>query len=215
MAKLRAVLFDLDGTLRDTRELIHDALDYAFRAHGLRSPSREELRPYIHHLSFVHDEFASGIDPEAFGASYSARTNELLPQVQLYADVERILSIVHDLYKVAVVTAGQSAPQYIERYGLTAYIDTIVGANDITKQKPDPEGIDVALKRLGVEPSGSVMIGDLATDIRAAEAANLATSIGITHGFGTAERLTQAGADYIIDSLAELPAILQQIDDKR
>lgn len=212
MPKVKAVLFDLDGTLRDTRDLIHDALDHTFRTHGLRVPSHEELKPYIHHHSFVQKQFAPNISLEAFEATYGAQIDELLPYVQLYKDVEEVMRSVHEQHKTAVVTAGKSAPREIPRYGLAPYVDVIVSANDITKHKPDPEGVNLALERLGVAPSHAILIGDLATDIQAAKRAGLATTVGITHGFGSRDSLKKAGADYIIDSLAELPVALEAIE---
>jgi len=82
--KLQAVLFDLDGTLRDTTELIYSALDHTFKYYGVPSPSAEDLAPYIHHHTFVRKRFAPDINLEDFERVYGAKADALLTEVQLY-----------------------------------------------------------------------------------------------------------------------------------
>jgi len=107
-----------------------------------------------------------------------------------------------------------SAPQDVKDYDIDQYLDVLVSASDIAKHKPDPEGIDLALSRLKVRPEEAIMVGDMATDIQAAQAAKLAATVGITHGMGSKQSLDAAGADYIIDSLTDLSAVLAKIEQK-
>lgn len=215
MAKLKAILFDLDGTLRDTRQLIYDALEYTFQAHGKRVPSKEELAPYIHHHSYVREQFMPEVSMEDFDGVYAAHIDQALLEVQLYPGTNELLTELKAAgYKLAVVTAGRRAPRDMRAYGIADYFDAIVGGDDISAHKPDPEGTLLALERLGVQPTEAIMIGDMPTDVRAARAAGLKAFVGITHGLSSRESLEQSGADYIIDSLAELPEVIAAIEKK-
>lgn len=213
MSKIKAVLFDLDGTLRDTRELIYASLDHAFRGLGLASPTRAELLPYIHHHMFVHEKFAGSVDFKKFEQAYVSKVDELLPQVKMYLKAQEVLGELQRAgYKLGLVTGARRAQEAAEKYGIAEYLDVIVGAREITKHKPDPEGLQLALQQLGILPNQVVYVGDLAVDAKAAQTADLRAFIGITHGFATAAELKAAGADYIIDSLAELPAVIKKIE---
>ena len=215
MAKLKAILFDLDGTLRDTRELIYSALDHAFTELGLPSPTVEELAPYVHHHSFVHKQFAPDVTLEDFEQVYGAKVEQMLPGVQLYEQAAETLEQLQAAgYKLAIVTAARSAPQGVQDHGIDTYLSTLVSARDITKHKPDPEGTKLALERLHVAPEEAIMVGDMPTDTQAGQAAGLLATVGVTHGLGSKEALQAAGTDYIIGSLGELPAVIKKIEQK-
>jgi phosphoglycolate phosphatase-like HAD superfamily hydrolase len=84
----------------------------------------------------------------------------------------------------------------------------IVTCEDVTKTKPDPEGILKLIDTLGVKTEEAVVLGDHTVDIQAATAAGV-RSIGISHGFGTPAELKEAGAIRIVDDLASLPRIIE------
>jgi phosphoglycolate phosphatase-like HAD superfamily hydrolase len=81
---------------------------------------------------------------------------------------------------------------------------TVVTAADTVKPKPDPEGLLLALHRLGSSPDEALVIGDHTIDIESAKNASVVVSIGVTHGFDDRERLLSSNPTKIIDSLKEL-----------
>ena len=213
MSKLKAVLLDYDGTLRDSSQLIYEALEHTFTSHGLPMPSRQQLKPLIHHHSNIHREFASHLTFEEFDAPYMRKVVELLPEVRLYEGVEKALQRLHERgYKLALVTAANSAAEQVKKQGIGHYFDTIVSGKDIINHKPDPEGILLALKRLDVAAEDAIMVGDLPTDLQAGQAAGLRATIGITYGMGSREALTASGANQVIDSMDQLISAIVAIE---
>ena len=93
-----------------------------------------------------------------------------------------------------------------ETFGLPGF--TVVTSDDTTKHKPDPEAPNLAMRRLGVGPHESAGLGDHRIDMRTFINAGIDRRIGVTHGFDDRVELEAAGATNIIDSFAELPAIL-------
>lgn len=91
-------------------------------------------------------------------------------------------------------------------YRLPAF--TVVTADDTLRHKPDPEGLNLAMQRLGVLPDASIVLGDHKVDMQTAISAGVKQRIGITHGFDDKPTLEAAGATEIIDSLNELTALL-------
>lgn len=93
-----------------------------------------------------------------------------------------------------------------EFYDLPAF--TVVTADDTTGHKPDPEGLNLAMQRLGVSPDVSAVLGDHKVDMQTASSAGVARRIGITHGFDDKPTLEAAGATDVIDSLHVLPTLI-------
>lgn len=84
----------------------------------------------------------------------------------------------------------------------------IVTCDDVTKTKPDPEGILQLLEKLAIRPEEALVIGDHAADMQAATAAGI-IGIGISHGFGTPAELKEAGARQVIDDIASLAKLIE------
>jgi pyrophosphatase PpaX len=211
--KLKAVLFDFDGVLRDSRSVIWEAYHHAFRVHNLPAYSEQELLPYLHHHSFVHQQFASEIPVDAFVGSYKQKLEELWANMQLYDEApELIRGLSERGYRLALVSSAVELEDLLAEAGLLHLFDALVGGDDVTNFKPHAEPVLVALERLGIEAQDAIMVGDMGPDIEAAKAAKLRATVGILHGFGTEQILVKAGADKIIASLTELGQAIQEIE---
>lgn len=212
MAKLKALLFDLDGTLRDSREAIYPSIEHAFSFHGLPVPARHELEQYSHSLRAVHAGFAVPVTYDAFLAAYDASLATLLHIIVPYQGAWELLEDLHREYKIGLVSSARQAKRALELDKILHLFDVVIGGLDTDKHKPDPTPINMALAQLKVDPTEAVMIGDLAADVQSAHNAGLRAAIGVTHGFGSRGHLEAASADYIIDSLSELLPTLAIIE---
>lgn len=96
-----------------------------------------------------------------------------------------------------------------EEYSLPGL--AIVTCDDVRATKPDPEGINLAMKLLEVSPASSIALGDHSADMQAAFRANIPIRIGITHGFDEAAILKNAGATVTLDSLNDVAASLGKV----
>ncbi|CAN5380871.1 HAD family hydrolase [soil metagenome] len=212
--KISAVLFDLDGTLRDTRDTIYTAVKHAVKEHSGQEVSNEDLADYMHHHSHVHQRFASHVSLAEFERVFHAKLYEMLPSVELYQHaVETIVQLHKAGQKLAIISSAKPAEirQFLERAGIAQYFDGIAGDDGVLARKPSPEPVLAAIDQLGVAVGECVMVGDMRVDMQAAAAAGVPVKVGITHGFEDADLLKAAGADYIIDSLAELPAVIDNL----
>jgi len=115
-----------------------------------------------------------------------------------------------DLYLNDTVDNQQKLQAFTERvkavYGLPEF--AVITADDVSKTKPDPEGILKLLDRLELTPDEVVAMGDHPVDVLAAHAAGV-HAIGTTHGFSTAAELKSAGAIRTVASLLEIPGIIE------
>jgi phosphoglycolate phosphatase len=115
--------------------------------------------------------------------------------------------------KMALLTgSGANVKNLYEHHDIHNYFESVVHRERLTKQKPDPEGFYLAMKELGLAPDRSVMVGDSSNDMLAGRNAGAYRVVGVSYGGGTREELEKAGADYVVDSVAELSALLKAGD---
>jgi pyrophosphatase PpaX len=112
---------------------------------------------------------------------------------------------------LAIVTSKASpiARQSLEFVGLDRYFPVLVGYDETTRHKPDPEPVRAALGRLGVSADNAVFVGDSPHDIRAGNGAGVMTVAALWGPFDR-ETLALAGPDHFIECLADLPGVLER-----
>ena len=202
-----AILFDLDGTLIDSIQLIVEAAEHAFRGRTGRAPSRTEWvagigTPLVSQLrAFATDED----DLARLVAGY--RTYQQMHHDRLTRCFDGVVSALTRLrgrgHTLGVVTSKMDAiaRRSLDHVGLSPLMDVVVGADACTRHKPDPEPVRLALTRLGYAPHEAMYVGDTVHDIAAGRAAGVRT-IGVTWGACTREQL--CGADEVVDSIPEM-----------
>lgn len=218
MQQIRAVLFDLDGTLieSDDRWVDKIAARLAFLHHVWRRADLVALARWIvmtaetpsnYFLSAVEH---LGLKTSFFGLTDRLRRARGLATQERSATVEgslELLETLHGSYRLAVVTtrARAEALAFLAHSGLEAYFEAVVTRQDVLRMKPHPEPIRKAAKLLDVTPDVCLMIGDTTNDVLAARRAG-AYAIGVLSGFGTRRELERAGADLIMERAGELLA---------
>lgn len=115
-----------------------------------------------------------------------------------------------NLFKADETDVGERLNAFIARakavYGMPHL--TVVTCEDVTKTKPDPEGILTLMSQMELAADEVIVLGDHAVDMQAAAAAGV-PGIGISHGFGTPAELKEAGAIRVVDDIASLPRMIE------
>lgn len=213
---IRAIIFDLDGTLVDSMGVVHEALNLILRDLGLREVSREEMAELAGmRLSEILRAMAPWLGPKAaeegelrFKRIYSAS------ELRLIAGVGEALERLRGMgIRMGIVTTTPKEPAcaLIDRLGISGYFRVLVAVEDVERPKPHPDGPLRASRALGIDPRDCAFVGDSPNDIRAGRAAGTRT-IGVLTGFSSRERLAREGADLIIESVAELPSAIPELD---
>ena len=207
---LRAVLFDVDGTLLDTTEFIYGGFDHTLAAHGYTANDRAGYaRVMGKPLDVCYAELAPGCDSVLLCETHRTWQTDNLHLAAAYPEAVAVLRMLHGAgLRLAAITSRsrRTSVHTVEQAGLADYLDLILSYEDVTAIKPDPAPLLLALERLGVAPPEAVMVGDTDADILAGKAACTRT-VGVTYGFHGREVLA-AGPDATIDRLGELPALL-------
>jgi phosphoglycolate phosphatase len=130
---------------------------------------------------------------------------------QPYAGAAESLRTLHDAgLRTAVVTNKQHrfAEALLRRLGLADWVDVVVGGDTCARRKPDPQPLFFACESLQVPPSESLMVGDSVNDVQAARAAGIPV-VCVSYGYNEGRDPRTLECDLLLDSLSELPALLQ------
>jgi pyrophosphatase PpaX len=208
-----AVLFDLDGTLIDSIELILGAMRHAFEGFDGHVPTDEEWRAGIGiplHTAlrgFTSDE----ADVERLFNRY--REYQLEHHDTLVRPYDGIVETVRRLaeagHPIALVTSKSDwmAHKALVHVGLDTLIPVVVGCDTCVNHKPHPEPVERALALLDAEPGNALFVGDSPHDVQSGRAAGVFT-VGVTWGAFARSEMEASGADAVIDRIEELSGVL-------
>lgn len=205
------VVFDLDGTLVDTIELIVASYQHAFRTVLGREEDEARIRAWIGQPLLRCFQEASMPHADALFAAYTAWNEANTARlVRPYAGIGALLADLTAMgAKVAVATSKRRPPAEwaLSLTGLTDLVPVLVTMEDTAVHKPDPTPLLLAVARLGGEPGRAAYIGDAVVDVRAAQAAGMA-GIGVLWGAGTEADVRAAGPDAVAPTVAALRSLL-------
>ena len=211
----RLFLFDLDGTLIDSKadiiksvNLALDRLNFpridaariaGFVGEGVQKLIQRTLRE------------STGNDPENDLVNGATRIyleeygRHLMDNTRLYPGVKEALDALYWADHAVITNKPEMfSRRILEALGVAAHFGRILGGDSVEKRKPDPDPLRQVMAQFRTLPAETAMIGDSRVDIRAGKAAGTITC-GILGGFGTREELEKEGCDLIIENAAELP----------
>jgi phosphoglycolate phosphatase len=202
-----AILFDLDGTLVDSRRDLAASVNFALRALALPERPAEEIFGFIGEGArrLLERSVAPRLEAlEPALAAWSRHYAEhLLDTTRAYPGVAELLDRLRPPLAVHTNKPGDFARRILDGLGLAPRFAQVVGGGDGPARKPDPEGARAILARLGVAPDRAVYVGDSHIDVATAHAAGL-RFVGVAWGLGGEARLRDAGASEIVATSEEL-----------
>lgn len=203
-APIRAVLYDFDGTLADSTELIMQCWRHTMNTHlGHCPPDEEWLSGFGRTLEDQIARFSrSDEEQQAMLESYRAHQNELFDTaLHPFPGAEATLAeLARRGIRLAIVTSRmrRATLRGLDICGLASHFDVVVTPDDVANPKPDPEPVILALQRLGVTAEEALFVGDSPYDVAAGRAAGTRTAAALWGPFPRAV-LEEAGADYFFD----------------
>jgi len=202
------VVFDIDGTLTRTNDLIFATFNHVMSRHCGRTyepreiialfgpPEEGALLPLVgeERLPIVMDELCA----------YYKEHHQAM--ASLHPGIDDVLSFLKGKDVPLGVFTGKgrrTAMITLDSLGITGFFDMIVSGNDVVRHKPDPEGIRKFIAAYGIPPSDVLMVGDAAGDVTASRGAG-ATSVAVLWDSYDRERVLRAGPDMVFDDVQGL-----------
>ena len=211
--RLQTALFDLDGTLIDSIQLILDSYHHTLAHHGLPARTDEEWLKGVG--TPLHVQFADWRQSpeilEAMIATY--REYNLKHHDRMVTVYPGVLEAVREI-KAAGIQTGlvtsknrQGALRGLKLVGLAALMDVLVCADEVANPKPHPEPVEKAVELLGADPATTVYVGDSIHDMLSGRAAGVRTAAALWGPFGR-EYLDAAKPDYWLETPKDLVSFL-------
>ncbi len=208
--KIKAILFDLDGTLVDTSEFIYQAYEHTLSLYKYKVIKRKLLAPHIGRgLSAIYKDLAPKGDNKSLMETHNSFQEKHFYLVKSFPDILGVIKKLRKTgLKIGIVTSRyKNTPKTLESAGLNPNLfDVIITADNVTNPKPDPEGIILALDKLKIKPEEAIFVGDATVDIEMGKNAKVKT-VGVIYGFG-GKGISKSNPDYVIDNIEQLLDIL-------
>jgi len=211
--KLKAIIFDLDGTLVDSTQSHVLAWLEASRIFGLRNIKADDVMKLMGKTS--HDIALSLIRLARSNEEMTEKMAKLKDRLfsEKYASSVKPIDCSHDLVlefkkrklKICVVSSNPRdiIRKMLNAANLISLVDVIVGQDEVKEGKPSPEPIILALKRLSIKSENAIVIGDSIYDIIAARKANV-KAIGVNEEENKRKEMIKYGASMVFSSLCSL-----------
>jgi len=205
---VHTVLFDLDGTIIDTNELIIQSFLHALKGTVPESFGREQIIPYMGMtLVYQMQQFAGRDQVDDLVRAY--REHNLRhhdEMVTLFPGVEETMLALRERgVKLGIVTTKMrdSTERALRLLGIRSYLDVIVTLDDVERPKPHPEPVLRAISALGSAPSATLMLGDSPADMQSAATAG-AIPVGVAWSLKGEAVLREAGAKHVVQDMGQL-----------
>jgi len=211
------ILFDLDGTLTDPKVGITTCVRYALADAGIDEPDLDKLEPFIGPpLTDSFRDFYGMNEAQIQRAidKYHERFDKVgIFENEIIEGIPELLKQLKEQGRKVSIASSKPTPlvvRILEHFAIAQYFDSVVGSEYDGTRGTKEEVVEEAIRRLvpsGYHKEDVAMVGDRKFDIYGAQAHGL-TGIGVRFGYAGEHELEEAGADYIVDDVAQLGHLL-------
>lgn len=209
MKKIRLFVFDFDGTLVDTKRDIADSVNLTLAQLKVRTLPRETIYAYIGSgvgplLTRALEGTGAGGIPEAVEVFIKHYDERLLDHSHFYPNCRETLNFFAG--KIHAICSNKPArfiKKILTELGSLDQFPTIIGGDEPSRKKPDPQGLMDILATHEIPADEAVMVGDSPIDIETGRRAKVSVC-AVTYGLSERKSLEEAQPDWIIDDFAEL-----------
>lgn len=211
-AAIRLVVFDFDGTIGDTRRNIVLTMRQVMERLHMPVASEEicastiglPLKDCFRTIYPALTDDGAERCAECYRELFFANAKKLVPQL-----FPHVLETMEELRRHGVTLAiassrtSQSLQGFVDDMGLRGLVAMVIGSDEVTRHKPDPEPVTLILDKLGFSAAETLVVGDMPLDIQMGHAAGCHTC-AVTYGNATRHELQNASPDLIIDDMSLL-----------
>ncbi|MFK3960539.1 pyrophosphatase PpaX [Guptibacillus hwajinpoensis] len=207
---INTILFDLDGTLINTNDLIMASFRHTFEHFYPGRYEDEELKQFIGeplYLTFAKHDERRAEEMVAFYREHNIANHDKLV-TEFDGVFETVKTLSENGYKLAIVTSKMrnTVEMGLKLTELDQFFPVVITVDEVENPKPHPEQLETAMKELRSDREETIMVGDSQYDILAGQNAGV-TTVGVSWTIKGSDFLASFKPDYLIDHMGELLAI--------
>jgi len=204
---LKCIVFDMDGTLTQTNQLIYDSFNYIAQKYAGRTYSIPEITAMFGPpeeealLAIVHPEQIDSVMKD-YLSFYRTNHKQL---ARIYPGMEKILRSIKDRGKILALFTGKGTPTAtitLQEFSIEKYFEYVVTGNDVVKRKPSSEGLFKIMKHFALQPEEILMVGDSVDDVKAAHEAGVKIAAVVWDSYSK-EKVLQMKTDLVFNDTKE------------
>ncbi len=208
--KLDAVIFDIDGTLTYTNELIFKSINHVYRIYRGKDLTPEEVIAMFGPTEEELFEKEFGEEADKVAVDYFNYYSDNHHIAGLYQGLDEILAHLKERGIFLGVFTGKgkrSATITLDKTGVLGYFDMLIAGDDVINKKPSGEGLRKILERSGAAPERTLMIGDAPGDVKASRDAGVKVASVLWDSYAK-EKVESLGSDHYVYSVDELKSLI-------
>ncbi len=216
MSRLKCVIFDMDGTLTQTNQLIFDSFNYIAQKYAGKRYSEPEITAMFgppEEGALLHIVDRSRLDEVMQDYLSYYRSHHAL--ASLYPGIREVLDFLKRAgVKLALFTGKgiHTTTITLEEFGLKDYFDLVVTGNDVVEHKPSAEGIRKILNEFGLRPEEALMVGDAVADVKASHEAGVRIAAVVWDSYSK-DQVLKMKTDVVFENVEEFKAwVRRQFD---
>lgn len=207
MKRVKCIVFDMDGTLTQTNQLIYDSFNYIAQKYAGRTYTIPEITAMFGPpeegalLAIVKPEQLDDVMAD-YLAFYRSHHNRL---ARLYPGIEEVLHYIHKRGRILAVFTGKgirTTTITLQEFHIDHFFDYIVTGNDVVNHKPSSEGLRKIIDHFKLQPEEVLMVGDAVSDVRAAREAGVPIAAVLWDSYAK-ETMLQMNTDFTFHNVHE------------
>ena len=210
----KTIIFDLDGTLIDSADGIVEAFNFAMTQNGLQRQPRDEI---VKHIGFSLDHMFGKFTNSNFDLlrkdfTLKAKQTVVDSSNPLNGAFETVVSLFESGYKLGIATTKwrRNIDGILNKFGWNDYFSEIIGGDEVTKVKPDPEIFSSLMALMKADPESTVIVGDTINDILPAKKLSV-RSVAVKSPYGDSKEVMNLNPDFFIEEISHLPRIINKM----
>lgn len=214
MHEINLIIFDLDGTLVESRQDIADAVNFTLRELGLKEKGLDEISSYIGTgVEDLIQKSLGGKDGSLLEKGISVFTEyykkHFLDTTHLYPDTKETMEYYKAKRKVIVTNRKyEFAVDILKGLDIYDYFEDVIGGDNLGCMKPSSCPLHKMMRKFKIDKDKTIIVGDMDIDILAGKKSGIMTCAA-TYGIGAKEDILKAKPDYVINRLSELKGIIR------
>ncbi|MFZ0452238.1 MAG: HAD-IA family hydrolase [Ignavibacteriaceae bacterium] len=211
MNKYEGIIFDIDGTLTSTFDLIFASFNYVMKKYLNKNYSNEEI---INLFGPTEDQILDelcGDNSEKAKEDYYNFYSENHHMAELYPGIKELLEYIKskDVHLSIYTGKGRKAAAItLKKLEIYNYFDLIISGDEVKEHKPSPEGIELFTDKFNLQKKKVLMIGDAPSDIKAARSAGVEIASVLWDSYSK-EQVLKLKSDYLFNSVSELSEFIR------